>query len=146
MKIMLKEAPELQEPEVEFRYAKMDDTLKSLIQHIQNQEIYIWGEKAGREHRIQAISIQYIETLKKQVFLYTESGVYHSSLRLYQVLDQVKDLDFVQISKTCVLNLNMLESIQTLKNSQLEVILENGKTLYVSRTYIQKIREALKAK
>jgi len=146
MKLILTEAPELQESEVEIRYAKLDDAIKSVIQHIQNQEIYIFGEKDGREHRIKAISIHYIETVEKRVLIYTENGMYHSSLRLYQLLDQLKDLDFVQISKTCVLNLNMLESIRSLKNSQLEAVLESGKKLYVSRTYIQKIREVLEAR
>jgi len=146
MKLILKESSELQEPEIEIRYAKMDDAIKSVIQHIQNQEVYILGEKDGREHRIKAMAIHYIETVEKRVHITTENGVYRNSLRLYQILDQLKELDFVQISKTCVLNLNMLESIRSLNNSQLEAVLESGKKLYVSRTYIQKIREVLEAR
>jgi len=146
MRIILTEVLELQEPEIEIRYTKLDDTIKSVIQLIQNQEIYILGERDGREHKIKARSIHYIETVKKRAFVCTGEGVYRSSLRLYQILAKLKDSDFVQISKTCVLNLSILGSIRSLKNSQLEATLENGKRLYVSRTYIQKIREAVEAK
>ena len=143
MKIILKEIPGLEEPEIEIRYAEKSDEVRAMIQRLQEQNIYILGEKEGREYRIRAVSIHYIETIKKGAFIYTESDVYRSPLRLYQILNQLQGLEFVQISKTCVLNLNMLESIQALKNSQMEAVLESGKKLYVSRTYLSAIRDIL---
>ena len=143
MKLFLKQTPQLQEPEVEIRYAKADESIDALIQYISTLGLHISGEENGKTYKLKAASVYYIESVDKQVFIYTDTRVYSSSLRLYQLLEQLQDLCFVQISKTCALNLDMLESIQTLKNSRLEATLINGERLHVSRTYVPKIKLAL---
>jgi len=145
MKIFLKQVPGLQEPEIEIKYSEIDNEIDSLVRYIQNNDSYIYGEENGRKCKLRASTIYYIESVDKQTFIYTDKNVYHSSLRLYQLAGQLKRLDFVQISKSCILNLNMLEDIQTLKNSRLEATLLNGEKLHVSRTYIKKIKDALSA-
>ncbi|HWQ74703.1 MAG TPA: LytTR family DNA-binding domain-containing protein, partial [Syntrophomonas sp.] len=48
----------------------------------------------------------------------------------------------VQVSKSCLINMNVLESIRTLFNSRLEATLINGEKVNVSRTYLAAIRDA----
>jgi Response regulator of the LytR/AlgR family len=51
---------------------------------------------------------------------------------------------FVQISKSCLLNINVLENIRPLFNSRMEATLLNGERVIVNRRYLPDVKEALK--
>ena len=141
MKVRLYKETKVEEPIVAIHYKKMDASIESLIRFAKVQDIYFTGEENGRLHRIQAREFFYVEAVDQKVFIYTSDKVFRTSLKLYQLLAQLKELEFRQISKSCILNMNVLDTIQTLKNSRLETVLSNGEHLYVSRTYIPRIKE-----
>jgi DNA-binding LytR/AlgR family response regulator len=142
MKLVLNEQRDISETEVEIRYAAMNITIQNLINHIEQGERYIYGEENGREYRILTNDIYYAESIDRKTFIYTKSNVFRSELKLYKLLDRLKNHNFVQVSKFCILNINVLENIQTLFNSRMEGTLENGEKVMISRTYIPGIRAA----
>ncbi|WAG63466.1 LytTR family transcriptional regulator DNA-binding domain-containing protein [Clostridium estertheticum] len=43
---------------------------------------------------------------------------------------------FIQINKACIMNINVLDSVNTLFNSRLKATLINGENVIITRTYI----------
>ena len=146
MKIIMKQTQNILESEVEIRYLEVDDEITALIRYVENKNTSLIGEDDGKKHRIKQASIHYIESVDKKVFIYTEGRVYRSPLRLYQVAKQLNPDAFVQVNKCCVLNIDMLDSIQTLKNSQLEATLLSGEKILVSRTFTPALKKTLDIK
>ena len=57
--------------------------------------------------------------------------------------EELKEFDFVKVSRSCLVNVNELVRIKALANSRLEAELSNGEKLIVSRTYIPEIKRKL---
>ncbi len=142
MVILIKKQQDgLPEIEVELRYAVLDQTAQNLIKHIEQFDQHICGLDNGRQYKISVTDIYYIESVDKKTFIYTKTAVFRSELRLYQLHEKLKGFNFVQISKFCLVNINVMESIRSIANSRLEALLINGEKVNVSRTYLGNIKE-----
>ena len=129
--------------EVLIRYAKINKRVKRLITLIQSFDTRIKCNEENTERYVNASDIFYIESVDKRTFIYLEENVLRTDYRLYQLVESLGDLGFVQISKSCVLNINALESIKPLINSHMEATLQNGERLHVTRKYLDNIKQAL---
>jgi len=146
LKLIKKQIDGLSEVEVEIRYAQMDSEVVKLIERIEKVESFIYGTNNGRQQKILICDIFYVESVDKRTFVYIEGAVFRSELPLYKLIEMLSANDFVQISKSCLINMNVLESIKTLPNSRLEATLINGEKLNVSRTFLTKIKMAFTSK
>lgn len=129
--------------EVLIKYARMNHTVERLVSLVKSVESTVKCNFDQTELWVNVSDIYYIESIDKKTFIYCEKSVYRTEYRLYQLLDQLKYLDFVQISKSCILNINMLESIRPLMNSRMEAALTNGERINVTRKYIKDIKAKL---
>lgn len=132
-----------QDIDVLLRYAKMNKRIQRLITLIQSVDTQIKCNSENSELLINASDIFYIESVDKRTFVYLENSVYHTDLRLYQLVEDLAYLGFVQISKSCILNINTLKSIKPLINSRMEATLENGEKLHITRKFLSKIKQVL---
>ncbi|MGL6201374.1 MAG: LytTR family DNA-binding domain-containing protein [Lachnospiraceae bacterium] len=146
MKLILNQRQNISETEVEIRYTELDTTVQKIIQCVEQSTQYICGTDAGRQYRILTNDIFYAESVDRKTFIYTSAEVFRCELKLYQLLNKLGSADFVQISKSCVLNINVLENIKTLLNSKMEGTLTNGEKITISRTYIPNLRAAFAEK
>ncbi|MCL2034074.1 MAG: LytTR family transcriptional regulator [Oscillospiraceae bacterium] len=146
MKLILTQNHEVTETEVEIRYAEMNAQVRRLAERIGQSENYLTGEEDGRQYRILVDDIFYAESVDRKTFIYTESAVFRSELKLYQLMDKLGHADFVQVGKSCILNINVLDNITTLLNSRMEGTLTNGEKITISRTYIPAIKAAFAGK
>ncbi len=146
MKLIKKQIDGQAETEIEIRYDKLDTEVIKLIERIEQTENFIYGTDNGRQYKIRIGDIYYAESVDKKTFIYTKDAVFRSELRLYQLSEMLKADDFVQVSRFCIVNMNVLESIRTLFNSRLEVTLINGEKINVSRTYLNNINMAFASK
>lgn len=146
MKFIKRQIDGQTETEVEIRYAKMDNEVIKLIARIEQTENFIYGTDNERQYKIRISDIYYAESVDKKTFIYTQDAVFRSEFRLYQLIEMLKADDFVQVSKFCLINMNVLDSIRTLFNSRLEVTLINGEKVNVSRTYLSNINMAFASK
>lgn len=131
--------------EVTVKYAKKDKTFNRIITYLQSIDVQIKCDSENREHMVNVSDIFYIESVDKQTFVYLEKTVYHTQFRLYQLIDQLKDCGFIQISKSCLLNINTLDYIRPLFNSKMEAMLKNGEKVYINRNYLNRVKQALKS-
>lgn len=140
MIIKLEENINQKDIEVLIRYARMNKRIKRIVTLLKSVDSTVKCSLDNNEVWVNASDIYYIESVDKRTFVYCEKTVYHTELRLYQVIDELMQIGFVQISKSCILNLNVLESIKPMINSRLEAILKNGERLNVTRKYLADIR------
>jgi DNA-binding LytR/AlgR family response regulator len=129
--------------EVLIKYAQMNQTVNRLISMIKSADCKIKCIAENSQIWINALDIYFIESVDKRTFVYSENSVYHTEFRLYELLNQLSFSGFVQISKSCIININMLKSIKSLANSHLEATLINGERVNVTRKYISNIKAKL---
>lgn len=130
--------------EVLIRYAKINQRIKRLITLIRSFDMRIKCNEENAEHYVNVSDIFYIESVDKRTFIYLEKDVLRTDYRLYQLAEKLSDFGFVQISKSCIVNINTLEIIKPLINSRMEATLQNGERLYITRKYLDDIRQALR--
>lgn len=131
------------ELEVLIKYASMNKDVERITTLLQSVDTRIKCNLDGSEKLVNVADIYYIESVDKKTFVYGEKSVYRTESRLYQLAEELAHLEFVQISKSCILNINILDSIKTLVNSRMEATLINGERLYVTRKYLDNIKQAL---
>ncbi len=143
MVIKLEENISQKDIEVLIKYAHMNKRIKRILTLLKSVDSTVKCTLEDNEVWVNASDIYYIESVDKRTFVYGEKMVYPTELRLYQVIDELTQMGFVQISKSCMLNLNVLESIKPMINSRLEAVLKNGERLNVTRKYLTDIRTKL---
>lgn len=146
MKLKLSQQSGISETEVEIRYAKLGAKELKIINYIEQSEQYIYVTDNGRQYRVLMDDIFYAESVDRKTFIYTKDEVFRCELKLYQILDKLKPVDFVQVNKSCILNINTLDNIKTLLNSKMQGTLTNGEKITISRTYIPTIKAAFAEK
>lgn len=144
MIVKLKEDLSMKEIEVLIQYASMNQTIKRLEALIQSVDKTVKCRTEDKELWINASDIFYIESIDKKTFVYCETTVFRTDLRLYQLINELSPAGFVQVSKSCLININVLESITPLFNSRMDAALQNGEHINVTRKYIPAIRAKLK--
>ena len=144
MNLILTQQPGMSESEIEIRYTDLDDKLKNLITFIEKGEHYILctDTDTGSKHRVFISDIFYIEIVERKTFLYTKSEVFRCKMKFNELLDMLQPYGFVQANRHCIINIDVLDSIDMMSYSKAEAILENGEKIIVSRTYIQDINTA----
>ena len=150
MIVKLEQDLTVEEIEILIRYAEMTDEVEriakvynSLVARIKCSCVNLKnGERI--EKLISVSDIYYFESVDKMTFVYCEKEVYRTDLRLYQITDDFGKFGFVQISKACVINVNMLDGVSPLPSSRMEATLVNGEKVCVTRKYLENIKIALK--
>ncbi len=143
MLIKLEENLAQKEIEVLIKYARKNHTVDRLISLIKSADCSINCRDDSRQLKISAVDIYYIESVDKKTYVYCEKSVYRTELRLYELLNMLSNSGFVQISKSCIVNINVLDSIKPLANSHIEATLMNGERITVTRKYIADIKTKL---
>ena len=87
--------------------------------------------------------IYYFESVDKKNFIYTDTGVYETSLRLYEVEEILGDSEFFRATKSTVLNISKIKTISPRIGGRLDVVLDNGEKMMVSRQYVTILKEKL---
>lgn len=143
MKIDMIEDSTLEDINIEIRYPQMNSIVKNLEERINSFNQFIVGEDDGRKYKINVYDIFYIESVDRRTFIYTKGEVYCSKNKLYMFLQELPKNDFVQISKSCILNINVLKCVKALINSKMEATLINDEKIIISRNYISNIKKIL---
>ena len=102
-------------------------------------------ERDGSTHRLDATQVLYAEAVDRRVFVYTAEGVYETALRLYEIEDGLSALDFVRISKQTIVNFSKVRAIKPDFNARLQLVLDNGEAVIVSRQYSGAIKQKIGA-
>lgn len=143
MKIHIEQNDSFTEPEVTIKCSAVDSELERLIASIRLFANTISGKKDNATFFISLSDVFYFETTDNKMFFYTDKDVYETNLRLYEAEERFKDTSFVRVSKSFIVNLKKVASIQTETNGRLIAQLINHEKIVISRQYVPAIREKL---
>jgi len=100
-------------------------------------------KREGEEFSIPLSDVFYIESVDKKTFVYGETEIYQTGLRLAELEKMLSHAGFVRVSKSVILNIEKLQGVKNLANSRLEAFLSNNERICVSRKYLKEIRKVL---
>lgn len=136
------ESAEYEETHILIKCSKIDARIKSIIEKIEQSKMALSGETEGRIYSIETDAVYYIESVDNKTFIYTEEQVFENTLKLYELVEKLKDTSFIRISKHLIVNTDHIRSVRALINGKFEALLTNGEIVIVNRHYVK----AFKAK
>lgn len=133
------------EEEVVLKIKKLDSStleLKRQIERIlvnnQNNSIIVYY--GDRTMILDIHDILFFETYDKSVYAHTVNNAFPTKLRLYELEETLSD-GFVRISKSCVVNLKQVSTIQKEFTGSAKIEFKNSlKITYVSRRYFKLLK------
>lgn len=144
MKVRIKQDPAKQELEVSVTYGQKTDLVARVINFLETVDKQLACYQGKQAYQVNVLDIYYIESVDKKTFVYLKEAIYQTDWRLYQLAEELGQAGFVQVSKFCILNINVLKSIRPIFNSRMEAKLINGEKVIINRSYIKAVKEALK--
>lgn len=143
MKLSMEESASHIEPEIIVRYREMDEPLRRVVAAIRLAGGTLIGRQEERLHILNAEDVYYFEAVDGKVFLYAEKEVYETSFRLYEIESRFEETDFFRASKSVVVNLSKIASVQAVFNGRFEARMKNGEKLIISRQYVPVLKKKL---
>ena len=143
MKININVDNRYTETEITINCTAVDDKLAKVITTLRALDCQLTGIKDGQTYILDASQILYIDTVDKKTFLYTEADVYETSLRLYELEEQLSTTDFFRAGKSSIINFSKIKSLKSDLDGRIIVVMENNEKLIVSKQYASFIKNKL---
>ena len=145
MKIKLNQDPALTETQVQIDCPIIDEEVLQIVTGLRLYQQKLTGIRDGEVHIVDVRDILYIDSVDKKTFFYTETAVYESALRLYELADRLEKLDFFRASRSTIVNFAKICAMRPDLGGRLLLTVEGGEKLYVSRQYAGAFRQKLAA-
>jgi DNA-binding LytR/AlgR family response regulator len=143
MKISINTDEGCTETEITVVCNRMTDDIEKLLAAIRMLDMKLTGRKDKKQYVLEAADIIYIESTDRRTFLYTAADVYESPFRLYELEAKLADRDFLRASKTCLFNINHIQSIEPDLDRRIILTMPGGIKLMVSRQYSAIVKKKL---
>ena len=144
MKITINIDEQCKETEIIVICSRLGDDIDKVITAIKMLDMRLTVYKDKRQYVIDAADVIYIDSTDKRTFLYTNTDVYESPLRLYVLEEKLVDCNFLRASKNCLFNINHIQSIEP-DLHRLILTTAKGIKLIVSRQYAAAVKLKLEA-
>lgn len=142
MKITIEHVPS-KENEVILRYKELDPEIKEIITFLKGEKRKVVAQYDGEWIMLATSEIYYVESVDSKTFIYTIDKVLDSPESLIELENQYSSLGLVRIGKSQLVNLHHVKKLRSILNSRIEITLESGEKLVVSRHYAQEIKRTL---
>lgn len=141
VKVKIEENASLKDTEIIVRCPYVDEELQRLIKQIQTFSNTIQAEYQGNFYAILITDILYIHSEQEQTYLHCEDVIYRCDKKLYEVEALLRNMDFVRISKSCIVNCAALVHIRPFFDGKFEALLQNKETVIINRHYVKAFKE-----
>ena len=111
---------------------------------VKSRQGSLTGMKDSRQYEIAVSDIYYFESVDGKTFLYTKDQVYETSYRIYELESMLRPKNFLRVSKSMLLNLMKIRSIQSALNGRFAAVLLSGEEVIISRSYVKGLKAALR--
>lgn len=135
MKITLNHDPSFAGTEVIINCPQVDEDILRLTAVLRIHQKKLVGILDGERHLLDVKDILYIDTVDKKTFIYTDNAFYESALKLYELENALRELDFLRAGRSSILNFRRIKSVRPELGRRWLVTMDNGEQLYVSRQY-----------
>ena len=144
MKITV-ESANLPETEVVIRGDVTSQEVLSILQFLRNKNSgKLVAYKEDEQFIVDAKEIIYLETVDSKVMVVTQKDVLEAKQKLYELKEMLTSFSFAQISKSTLVNINFVKSIQAEFSGNYLIKLKDRKdVLTVSRKYFKEFKERI---
>ena len=129
---------------VEIHCHAVSDEVREIVAFVKSRQGQLTGTIEDKQYEIPVTDIHYIESVDDRTFLYTETEVYETKQRLYELEELLKEKYFLRVAKPLLLNLMKVRSIRPALNGRFTAVLETGEEVMISRKYVPDLKRALK--
>lgn len=143
MKVSIDLSAEYKEPYAVIHTDKVTDEITRIIDMFSNKETPVTALQNEEEIVVlQPKEIYMVRIEGGDTVIYGEKQKYRSRKRLYE-LSELLGKQFMQISKTTLINLSYIDSIEPGFSGTMLMKLKNGNKDYVSRKYLPEFKRYL---
>ncbi len=145
LKIKIEVDGSVQDEEVIIRCREINDSIQSLHQALLTslQKVTLVFYKGNAEYYLPVNSIYFFETGQNCIEAHTVNDMYQVKYKLYE-LEEMLPRSFVRISKSAIININHIYSIEkNLASSGCIRFYQTHKQVYVSRNYYKELKNRL---
>ena len=130
--------------QVLIRCHAVTEEVREIAAFVKSRQGSLTGTKDSRQYEIAVSDIYYFETVDGKTFLYTKDQVYETSYRIYELESMLRPKNFLRVSKSMLLNLMKIRSIQSALNGRFAAVLLSGEEVIISRSYVKGLKAALR--
>lgn len=129
---------------VEIHCYKISDEVKEIVAFVKSRQGQLTGLIDNKQFEIPVGDICYIEAVDNKTFIYTQSKVFETRQKLYELEAALKEKRFLRISKSTLINLMKIKAIKPALNGRFTALLYSGEETVISRKYVPELKKALK--
>lgn len=145
MKVSLNIDSSYDETQVTIHCKEIDDSVQSILNLVKGLETqFIVGKDGEMQHILKPTDIHYFHTEGDSVMAVTTDGSFKVKEKLYELEQLLPSNKFIRLSKSVIANLHELSRFEASFNGTLCVYFKSNAKEYVSRTYVNSIKDALK--
>ena len=142
MKIEIRISSDIKEPYAIIYSNTMTDEIQSVVSVLDSTEVIITVTDNERIIVLQPKEIFMVRVEDEKTVIYCQNEKYLSGKRLYE-LEAVLGKGFMRISKTTLINLKEICSVEPSFNGMMLLIMKNGSKDYISRKYLPDFKKYL---
>lgn len=126
---------------------ELDPSIQDILDYLNGQELdFIVGKEGDMQHILNPMEVHYFHATSEGVAAVTSNGSFLVKEKLYELESLLPKNRFIRLSKSVIANLYQLSRFEASFNGTLVVYFKSGTKEYVSRTYVNGIKQALKMK
>ena len=143
MKLTLQQISEGHE-EVIVCYYERNEEIESLIRRIEQKNDKLLVIVEDKKILIAPDDVLYIESVDNIVYVYTQKIVGRTGLTLSLAESLYESDGFFRCSKSMVINIYHIEYLRSIAGNRVDVTMDNGEHVIISRRYVKALRSILK--
>lgn len=145
MKVSLEIDSNYDETAVTIHCKEMNSSIIEILDFLKGHETaFIVGKNGEMQHILKPDDIHYFHTDQEGVIAVTSDGSFKIKEKLYELEKLLPSNKFIRLSKSVIANLHELSKFEASFNGTLCVYFKSGVKEYVTRTYVNSIKGALK--
>ena len=130
--------------QVLIRCHAVTEEVREIAAFVKSRQGRLTGMKDSRQYEIAVSDIYYFESVDGKTFLYTKEQVYETAYRIYELESMLRSKNFLRVSKSMLLSLMKIRSIQSALNGRFAAVLLSGEEVIISRNYVKGLKAALR--
>ena len=138
-----KELIENDKVNIVFNEAELERVNNLINWIVKGEEIFISGYNQYGEKRVECRYIHYFEIEGEDLYGVLSNTRIRVPLKLYEVEELLKSKGFIRISKYAIVNVAKIDYIKPALNSKLNLMMINGETITVNRSYLKAFKSYL---
>ena len=143
MKLTIVQNENIPEDEIIIRTPHMNSRLEKIVRSINQYSTSITGKKDGKEFQVPLEFVVYLESVEGKTFFYTKEQAYESGETLQGLEEKLVHTSLCRISKSVLVNMEHIQSIEPYPNHRLLLNLFSKDRLIVNRKFLGQLKSRM---